>query len=397
MRWRSVAAQKLPLADSLSACLAPLSEPLRAEGPPDIAFLFLSYHYSQMVQETIEQIHKTVGPRVLVGCSAGGIIGGGQEIEDSPGLSLTCGWLPEVNIHPFHVADAKIPDLDSPPKIWQDLVGVPQEQRPQFVILADPFSIRVDHFLSGLDYAFPSSEKVGGLASGGQRAGENALILDRRAHWHGLVGVALSGKIRLETLVAQGCRPIGRPMTITQCERNLLLELDHRAPWSHLEELYAALPPKDRALMNHSLFLGIVMDPLKSTLTRGDFLIRNIMGVDAEKGILAVGAHLRPGQTVQFHLRDAETSAEDLQQMLSQHKTASDLVPPSGALLFSCLGRGAHLYGRPNHDTELFQKEMGRVPVGGFFCNGEIGPVGGATHLHGYTSCFGIFRDAPSS
>ena len=134
------------------------------------------------------------------------------------------------------------------------------------------------------------------------------------------------------------------------------------------------------------------MDPLKSHFGQGDFLIRNIVGLDTEKGILAVGALLREGQRVQFHLRDAQTSAEDLRQALTAYQSRAGHDHVAGALLFSCLGRGAYLYGRPGHDTDLFERELGRIPVGGFFCNGEIGPVGGTTYLHGYTSCFALFR-----
>ena len=96
---------------------------------------------------------------------------------------------------------------------------------------------------------------------------------------------------------------------------------------------------------------------------------------------------------VRFHLRDAKTSAEDLHAMLTGYEnTLSRKQDLSGALLFSCLGRGEYLYGEPNFDSNVFQQHLGDLPVGGFFCNGEIGPVGGETFLHGYTSSFGLFR-----
>ena len=139
-------------------------------------------------------------------------------------------------------------------------------------------------------------------------------------------------------------------------------------------------------------FLGLVMDPLKSHFTQGDFLIRNIVGMDTEKGILAVGALLREGQLVQFHLRDKQTSTEDLNQVLTTYLSRAGHDQVAGALLFSCLGRGEYLYGQASHDTGMFQRKMGQLPISGFFCNGEIGPVGGTTYLHGYTSCFALFR-----
>ena len=141
-----------------------------------------------------------------------------------------------------------------------------------------------------------------------------------------------------------------------------------------------------------SLFVGIVMRDNQLEYGRGDFLIRNIIGADRETGRLAVGALLREGMVVQFHLRDAATSAEDLRSLLSRYERGSRDSRPEGSVLFSCLGRGAALYGEPDHDMTEFHRQLGDIPLGGFFCNGEIGPVHGTTFLHGYTSSFGLFR-----
>ena len=214
-----------------------------------------------------------------------------------------------------------------------------------------------------------------------------------------MIGAVLSGDIEVDSVVAQGCRPIGEPLLITACDGNVPLELDEEPPLKVLERVYDTIPPRDQELVKSSLFLGVVMDSTLSNYNRGDFLIRNIVGADPEKGILAVGTDLREGQTVQFHLRDAQTSAEDLDLMLASYAAGLKGSPPggdeggaAGSLLFSCLGRGGYLYGTPDHDTLAFQKKLGNIPVGGFFCNGEVGPVKNSTYLHGYTSCFGIFR-----
>jgi small ligand-binding sensory domain FIST len=327
---------------------------------------------------------------VFAGCSAGGVIGGGHEVEHRPGLSLMAASLPDVEMRTFTVQDDDLPDMDASPRAWEELVGVKAGENPQFLILADPFSIRIDNLVMGLDYAFPRAAKVGGLASGASAPGENALYLDSACLRSGGIGVAFMGDVAVDTIVAQGCKPIGRPMRVTDSRQNVLLELDGRRPLEVLQELVETLSPRDRELVRSSLFLGLVMDPTKEKHERGDFLIRNIIGADMQSGILAVGAVLRTGQVVQFHLRDAQTSAEDLRLLLSRFAGPKDRS--KGAFLFSCLGRGEHLYGRPNHDSQLFQSNFGAVPLGGFFCNGEIGPVGGTTYVHGYTSCFGIFR-----
>ncbi len=180
-------------------------------------------------------------------------------------------------------------------------------------------------------------------------------------------------------------------MRVTRCEGNLLYELDDRTAFEVLQELFSALDARDQHLASTALFVGVLMDEFREEPRVGDFLIRNLIGVDPRRGAIAVGENLQEGMRVRFHVRDAETSAEDLHTMLDSYEKSAP-GPVSGALLFSCLGRGRGLYGRPNVDTSLFSEHLGDVPVGGFFCNGEIGPVAGTTFLHGYTSSFGLFR-----
>jgi len=232
---------------------------------------------------------------------------------------------------------------------------------------------------------------VHGVASGGRQPGSHALYLGDAVHRAGLVGVALSGNLAVDTIVAQGCRPIGEPMFVTAADRNVIRGLDGRPPLAVLEALHERLDPRDRQLARHSLFLGIVMKEDRVEYHQGDFLIRNLVGIDPTSGALAIGALVESGAVVQFHLRDATTSAEDLTALLRRHRGAAT-TPVQGALLFSCLGRGQFLYGHPDHDSAAFRAELGAVPLGGFFCNGEIGPVHGTTFLHGYTSAFALFR-----
>jgi small ligand-binding sensory domain FIST len=277
-----------------------------------------------------------------------------------------------VTIAPFHVTQPIVP-------------AVPTDAT-QFVICPEPFSFDVERFLHALDAARPGATVVGGVASGARQQGANALFLDDRTHREGLVGISLTGDVVIDTVVAQGCRPIGEPMFVTRAERNLLQEIDGRSAAAVLSDLHRRASARDKELFKQSLFLGIVMREQES-YRQGDFLVRNVLGMDGRTGAIAVGALLRPGMVVQFHLRDARTSAEDLDTMLGRYAGT-----PAGSLLFSCLGRGTHLYGRPDHDTEALRRRLGDVPLGGFFCNGEIGPVQGTTFLHGYTSAFGLFR-----
>lgn len=391
MKWSSSGSENPVFEKAFRECCEKVERELHR--PPDLAFLFVSPHHRMQYKQIPSQILKILKAKTFIGCSAGGVIGGGKEIEQKNALSLTAALLPDVEIFPFQVSNDTLPDLDARPKAWHDLLRISPEKEPHFILLLDPFTSDGDKFAMGMDYAFPKSVKVGGLASGAQRKGENMLFLNQQCYEDGLVGVGLAGNLMIDTVVAQGCRPIGEPLVITACHHNILLELNSTTPMKVLEGLFESLQPRDQHLFRTSLFLGVVMNSHQTSFSFGDFLIRNIIGVDTEKGILSVGAELREGQTVQFHLRDAQTSADDLDHMLSRYSTENQNVKARGALLFSCLGRGVYLYGTPDHDSRLFQKKIGTVPLGGFFCNGEVGPVNKTTYIHGYTSCFGLFRE----
>ena len=392
MKWATAISRKTVFEDALRECAASVREAL-GSGQVTLAVAFVTPHFAEFYGRLHEVLKGSLGPETLLGCSAGGVIGGGEEVERLAAVTLTAARLPDVAVRPFHFDGGALPDLDGPPGSWERLVGAERSEEPQFVLLADPFTSRPEALLAGLDYAFPGSAKIGGLASGGTSPGLNTFFLDGEVHSSGIVGAALSGNVLVDTVVAQGCKPVGPLMQITNCKGNVLYELDGRPAFSALEELFAGFDERDRRLAQTALFVGVVMSEFEEEPKAGDFLIRNLIGIDPKSGAIAVGEYLGEGMRIRFHLRDAEASAQDLHAVLTDYESAlprKDEV--SGALLFSCLGRGEYLYGRPNFDTGVFKQHLGDVPVGGFFCNGEIGPVGGTTFLHGYTSSFGLFR-----
>jgi small ligand-binding sensory domain FIST len=393
MHWASSVSDAPELEQAIESVTAKIQKEMAGEAI-DLAVAFLTSHHAARYSDFPGLLGRAIPRRKLIGCSAGGVIGGGHEVEQRPGFALTVARLPDVEVTPFSIEAESLPDLDASPRAWHDSIAVPPEPLPHFVLLADPFSFPADDFLAGLDYAYPKSVKVGGLASAAQRPGENALYGNGETRRSGAIGVALSGDIAIDTVVAQGCRPIGQPMQITKAERNYLLKLDDRSPIEALRELILSLPDEDQELARNSLFVGVLQSELVSEPEAGDYLIRNILGMDPQREALAIGELVREGQRIQFHLRDAQTAAEDLVLLLSRFAERSSSQQARGALLFSCLGRGLLLYGYPDHDTGVFKEKIGDLPVGGFFCNGEIGPVGGSTRLHGYTSSFGIFRSA---
>lgn len=409
MRWASA----LSTRPSLEAAVKEAVEHLQPliEASPDLGLIFISAAFASEYSRLMPLLQEYLSIPVLIGCSGGGVVGVDlsgqiQEIEDKAALSLCLAKLPRVKVQAFHISGSDLPDLDAPPHRWVDLTGVSPQDNPHFILLSDPFSSGINDLLQGLDFAYPGSIKVGGLASVGSMGSRSTLFSNYETYSEGTVGVALSGEIVIESIVAQGCRPIGQPYRVAEGDRNILIQLEQQispdagvfgaiqTPLEALQEIFQTLSEADRQLAQQSLFVGLAQSEFKQNLKPGDFLIRNLIGVDPRNGAIAIGDRVRPGQRIQFHLRDAQASEQDLRSLLEhyqlQNRPGSTSV--AGALMFSCMGRGEGLYGQPNFDSRLFHQYLKDIPLSGFFCGGEIGPVGTATFLHGYTSVFGICR-----
>jgi small ligand-binding sensory domain FIST len=390
MKWASVIRDEARVDLAVEGACSQILRQLDGVAPHLVA-VFVSSDYGSDLERLPALVTAGLQPGLILGCTAGGLIGDGRELEGRAALAMAAAVLPDVDLSAFHI-DAEVLPTDRAG--WESALGVPSGATPQFILLPDPFSFDAEALVRGLDAAFPESTKIGGLASGGRKPGENFLFLGDQIFRSGAVGVAMTGNIVLETVVAQGCRPIGEPMFVTRCDQNILIGVDGEKPLDLLRVLYERLDPRDQELIRHSLFLGIVMDPLRQEYHQGDFLVRNLAGVDPESGVMAIGGLLHEGAVVQFHLRDARTSTEDLEAQLRRYQDEPRATPPQGALLFSCMGRGVGLYGSSDHDSRALRDHVGEIPLGGFFCNGEIGPVQKQTFLHGYTSAFGLFRTA---
>ncbi len=409
MKWAGAISTQSSLEAAVKEVTQKATEQL-GTSKPDLALVFISVAFASEYARLLPLLHAQLNVDHIVGCSGSGVIGMAdefpEEIEEGPALSLTLAHLPGVDIKSFHLTAADLPDLDSPPERWSELIGVASEARPSFVLMADPFSSGTSELLQGVDYAYPGSVKVGGLAGIESFNRSSGLFCNTKLHGEGIVGVALSGEIVLEAIVAQGCRPIGDLYRVSEGDRNIMLKLapddmgdstDSQTPLEVLQNIFQSLNEEDRELAQTALFIGVAQSGFKPSLTRRDFLIRNLVGVDPRDGSIAIADKVRPGMRIQFHMRDAQTSAEDLENLLRRYRIESlenrldtQGASPVGALLFSCMGRGEALYDEPNFDSDLFEQYLGPLPIGGFFCNGEIGPVGETTFLHGFTSVFGI-------
>ncbi len=387
---------------SLEEAVAEVADTIKTQltTTPDLGIVFASVMHATDYPRLMPLLQKQLPIPCVIGCGAAGVIGMKNphqpvEVEGKYGLSLTVASLKGAKITPFHILSENLPDLDSPPFAWYDLIGVDAQENPHFILLAESFfASRINELLEGLDYAYPKTVKIGGLASTSALFYYDGSNSKRQLLTRGAIGVAISG-VAVDAIVAQGCRPVGDIYQVTKAQKNVILEMsDHRGhsdtALNCLRRLIATLSPTEQKLATHSLFIGIAKDEFQVELGAGDFLIRNLIGVDPKHGALALGNRIRPGQRVQFHLRDAKASAEELETLLVNY-SYRQASQPVGALMFSCLGRGEGLYKQPNFDSQLFSHYFPDIPLGGFFCNGEIGPLGSSTFLHGYTSVFGIF------
>jgi small ligand-binding sensory domain FIST len=346
-----------------------------------LALVVASRHHAPSAEIASEVVRVKAGPERVIGSVAETVVGGNREVEGGPAVAVWLASLPQP-VETFHMEFVRT----SAGGVFGGYRFEEAGPGP-YLLIGDPFSFPTDLLLGHVNERVPGTVVMGGMASGGIEPGDTRLFLDDRVVETGAVGVRLPG-IRIRALVSQGCRPIGNVYTVTQAEGNVINELGGRPPLQRLQELVETLAPEDRELVGRGLYVGRAIDEYKAELERGDFLIRGVVGVDPQSGALAVGDRIEVGETIQFHVRDAATADEDLRTLLER-----EAEPAAGALLFTCNGRGSRLFSVPDHDASLVSEKLGGLPLAGFNCAGEIGPVGGKNFLHGFTASIALFVD----
>ena len=353
--------------------------------PADLAVVFAGGAQAEEVEDGLAAVRERLPARATVGCGAQGVVAAGRELERG-GVAVWAGSFPDAALETFHLEAMRAGESALA------VAGLPDLDRAEAVILlADPYTFPVEPLLAHVAADHPGLPVIGGLSSAGGGPGRGVLIHDAEVERTGAVGVALSG-VGLRPCVSQGARPIGPEMVITAAEENVIYELASRPALERLKSAIAELEPDERRLVASGLLLGIVIDENRPEYERGDFLIRAIVGADEEAGTITVGERVRVGQTVRMHVRDGASADEDLREALDRE--LRDLEsPPAGALLFTCNGRGSHMFGEPDHDAAALEHAFGGVPAAGFFCAGEIGPVGRRNFVHGFTATLALFTD----
>jgi small ligand-binding sensory domain FIST len=366
---------------------------LALDARPDLACAFAAPANLERAAEGVAAIHERLRPRALLGCAAQGVVGERREVETG-GVTVWAASFPGAEVVPFRL-EARVAHRHDPevgeqaaPRGGLVIVGMPDlEGADAVIMLADPHSFPLEPLLTELSERRPGVPVIGGIASGGP--GPAALLEGREPVAGGAVGAVLRG-VDVRPLVSQGARPIGPEMAITGAEGNVIHELASRPALERLRQAIAELEPTERALAGGGLLVGIVVDPNKPDYDRGDFLIRGLIGADEESGAVTVGARVRLGQTVRLQVRDAESAHDDLVNALGRQVAALGR-PPAGALLFTCNGRGSHMFGTAGHDAQAVADAFAGAPTAGFFCAGEIGPVGDRNYVHGFTATLAVF------
>jgi len=356
---------------------------VNSTSPPSLVIIFASPQFNTQLDELVEQLRIAMSPEVITGCTGQGIAHDQQEFEDEPCVSVWAAWLPDTSIELSHVRYQRESG---------GFAGLPSSklqssENASLLLLGEPYSFPADVFVAQINEQHPGTPVIGGMASGGMGPGESRLIANGEIVNEGAIVLALENA-PVTTVVSQGCRPIGEHFVITKAEQNEILELGGVKAHQQLKAVYDRLPTRDKDLMRLGIHLGRVVNEYQESFSYGDFLIRNVTGMNPENESVLVGDYFRPGQTVQFHVRDAVTADEDLKQLLAASQPE---MPPKAALLFTCNGRGSRFFENPHHDALAIEDAFGALPTTGFFCQGEIGPVGGENFLHGYTASIALF------
>lgn len=367
---------------------------LQLSGPASVVFLFASPHFGEQLGQAAAELARQLETVHVLGCTGESIVGGGREVESERAIAVWAAILPEASLTSFPLSFTRTAEGGAI-EGWPDELSGEWPEGSALLLLGDPYSFPADVLAERLNEDRPGVPLLGGMASGGGTPGETRLVLGDRVLAEGAVAVLLRGVAGLRSVVSQGCRPIGKPFVVTKTERNVLLELGGLPALSQLKKVFDELPNREKQMFQRGLHVGRVVSEYRESFEAGDFLVRNVLGIDPRNGSIVAGDFFRPGQTVQFHLRDHETADDDLKQLLrALAKDSQDT--PAGALIFTCNGRGTHLFPQSDHDAQCVAQALGPIPAAGFFAAGELGPVGTANFMHGFTASIAVFTNPMS-
>jgi small ligand-binding sensory domain FIST len=331
-----------------------------------LGFLYVSDAFAGELDAILAFFRGATGVPHWTGSVGVGVCATGVEYLEEPAMAVMLGE--------FDAADFSVlPVLRSP----QDVESQPTDAYFA-VVHGDPANSRIQELIDGLSAHVSSGFVVGGLSSS---RGETAQISDGVVSG-GLSGVLFSERVKLATRLTQGIAPLGPRHRITTASKNIIGSLDHRPALDVMKEEIGEVLARDLRRAAGYIFVGL---PVRGSDT-GDYLVRNILGVDPQNNLVAVGETVEPGDELLFCRRDQQTAEDDLSRMLAVIKAQLN-APIRGGVYYSCLGRGQHMFGAPNRELGLISETLGDFPLVGFFANGEISH----NRLYGYTGVLTLF------
>jgi small ligand-binding sensory domain FIST len=355
-----------------------------------LGLVFMSPRFFPRAQQVLEILRVHARIPLLAGCSSQSLIVGGHELEQNAGLTVGLYALPGAELKAVHFTQGQVEEANGP-GYWHLETEVEAGQTNGWLAFIDPFHLDSETWLKTWNEAYAPAPVLGGLATGDSNEQATQVYLNGEVYEEGGVAISVGGAVRLAGVTSQGCTPIGETWTLTKVEQNIIHQIGNRPAYEVLAETFNQLSPEQQKTARGNLFIGLVVNEYLEDFHRGDFLIRNLLGADPRSGSIAVGALPRLGQTVQFQRRSASAATEDMEELLTRAKKQLGDNLIYGGCLCTCNGRGKNLFGRPNHDAQLVQQRLGPMGLAGFFCNGEIGPVGEKSFLHGYTASLALF------
>jgi small ligand-binding sensory domain FIST len=373
--------------------LSAWAEQLRAQlgaRPVSLGLVFMSPSFFPHAQATLEILRVHARIPLLTGCSSGSLVAGSKEIEDAAGIVLALYSLPGAELKGFHFTQTQVEAADEA-NYWPTETGIAPAQTNGWLAFIDPFHLDAESWIRSWNTGYARLPVFGGLSSGIYSEQATQVYLNGDVFDEGGVAISVGGAVKLSGVISQGCTPIGETWTLTRVEQNLIHQIANRPAFAVLDETVKKLSVADQQKARGNLFIGLVVNEYLEDFHRGDFLVRNLIGGDPNSGVLAVAALPRMGQTMQFQRRDAVAANEDMGELLQHAKEKIGDATIYGGCLCCCNGRGKNLFGAPNHDAELVQKELGPIGLAGFYGNGEIGPVGDKNYLHGFTASLALF------
>jgi small ligand-binding sensory domain FIST len=352
----------------------------------DLAFVFVSGDASDRAPQVLHAVRRVSGAPAVIGCSGTGVLTERGEVEGRAAVAVLAVRSERLIATPVLIDEGETIGAGAGKELARRSAETLLEGG-SFVILPGVDGLDPGALLGTLDDAIGFVPVVGAAAAGMLPVA----LLNADVVGRGLSALALSGAT-LEVGVAQGCMPIGEPYVITSAEGHVVRTIGSRPALRVLKDSIDTLPNAEERIQRVGVFAGLAIDPAKSPLERGDFLVRNLVAIDETSGALALAEPVRVGQTIQFQIRDTEAAREDLVATLDALAARLDESRPAFGCYFNCAGRGRGLFGVPDHDLRLIRARFGRFPLAGVFGNGEFAPVGGKNFFHAYTGVLALYR-----